>query len=182
MRAKGHGIDANDVALMGPGALLFWLAVVGWVSTAHAQTTPRQWVSQDPATKVITFTLAAGVPGTAGPFNFNGYTSGAATLVVPAKSTVVMNFVNEDYTPHSAVVAADKDPMPNMGGDAAIPRAYTKDLIQGLPQGGKDFMRFAAPGSGSFRIICGVPGHALSGMWIRLTVDPSATAPSWKAP
>jgi hypothetical protein len=99
--------------------------------------------------------------------------------VVPPASTVVMNFVNLDGTPHSAEVIADKDPMPNIGGDPAIPTAYTTDLTQGLAQGGKDVMRFTAPPSGSFRIFCGVPGHGLSGMWIRFKVDPAAKSPSW---
>ncbi|MEA2713595.1 MAG: Sulfocyanin (SoxE) domain, partial [Gemmatimonadales bacterium] len=48
-----------------------------------------------------------------------------------------------------------------------------------LPQGGKDAMRFTAPQSGSFRIFCAVPGHGLSGMWIRFKVDPAAKSPSW---
>ena len=92
-------------------------------------------LSYDPATNTVTFALEAGAPGTAGPFNFNGYTNGGATLVVPPKSTVVMNFVNHDGTPHSAEVIADAEPMPNMGGDPAIPRAYTRDVTQGIASG-----------------------------------------------
>ncbi len=98
--------------------------------------------------------------------------------MVPASSTVVLNFV-ADGTPHSAQVIADKDPMPNAGGDPAIPSAYTKDVTQGLPQGGTDVIRFTAPASGSYRIFCGVPGDGLSGMWIRLKVDPAAKSPNW---
>ena len=105
--------------------------------------------------------------------------NGGATLVVPPKSTVVMNFVNHDGTPHSAEVIADTEPMPNMGGDPAIPRAYSRDVTQGIAQGGTDVMRFTAPGPGTFRIFCGVPGHGISGMWIRMKVDPSAKTPSW---
>ena len=50
-----------------------------------------------------------------------------------------------------------------------------------VAQGGKDAMRFTAPSSGSYRIICGVPGHALSGMWIWLKIDPSAKQASFGA-
>lgn len=150
-----------------------------WAVPGVAQTTPSKWVSYDATTKTVTFALDAGARGTAGPFNFNGYTNGAATLVVPASSTVVMNFVNDDGNPHSAELIADADPMPNMGGDPAIPAAYTIDLTQGLPQGGKDVMRFTAPSTGSFRIFCGVPGHGLSGMWIRFKVDPAAKSARW---
>ena len=53
------------------------------------------------------------------------------------------------------------------------------DIVEGLPQGTTDVIRFTAPPSGSFRIICGVPGHALSGMWIRFKVDPASRSPSW---
>jgi sulfocyanin len=133
-----------------------------------------RWVSYDAKSNTVTFQLAAGAPSGTGPFNFDGYSSGKATLVVPPGSTVVMNFVNDDATPHSAEVIPDQDPMPNMGGDPAIPGAYTDDLTQGMPQSGTDIMRFTAPASGSFRIFCGVPGHGLSGMWIRFRVDPSA--------
>jgi sulfocyanin len=160
--------------------LLVTLGSLCWVLPGTAQTAPSKWLSYDAGTKTVTFALDAGAPGTAGPFNFDGYTNGGATLVVPAGSSVVMNFVNMDGTPHSAEVIADADPMPNMGGDPAIPGAYTKDLTQGLPQGGKDNMSFTAPASGSFRIFCGVPGHGLSGMWIRLKVDPAAKSPSWQ--
>jgi sulfocyanin len=177
------------------GTLLVALAVVGWPPFGCAQAAPAggsaasepgnkaaspdQWYSYDAATNTVAFKLEAGAPGRSGPFNFNGYTNGAATLVVPANSKVVMSFVNDDGTPHSAVIIADADPMPSMGGDPAIPRAYTRDLTQGMSQGGTDVMKFTAPASGSFRISCGVPGHGPSGMWIRMKVDPSAKTPSW---
>ena len=160
-------------------SLVLALGSLCWALPGTAQTAPSKWLSYDAATKTVTFALEAGASGTAGPFNFNGYANGTATLVVPASSTVVMNFVNLDGTPHSAELIADKDPMPNSGGDPAIPAAYTKDVTQGLPQGGKDVIRFTAPASGSYRIFCGVPGHGLSGMWIRFKVDPAAKSPSW---
>ncbi len=138
----------------------------------------NQWVSYDPRSNTVTFQLEAGAPSSDGPFNFDGYSNGKATLVVPPGSTVIMNFVNDDATPHSAEVIPDQDPMPDMGGDPAIPGAYTDDLTQGMPESGKDVIRFTAPASGSFRIFCGVPGHGLSGMWIRFRVDPSAKTAS----
>jgi hypothetical protein len=134
-----------------------------------------EWVTYDAASNTVTFKLEAG------PFSFNGFTSGGATLTVPPKSTVVMNFVQSDGTPHSAEVASGEGPLPNAGGDPAIPRAYTNKVVEGLPQGGKDVIRFTAPASGSYRIICGVPGHALSGMWLWLKVDPTAKAPTFGA-
>jgi sulfocyanin len=153
------------------------VAVPVWLGAA-ASDPGDKWVSFDPKTNTVTFELEAGAPGGNGPFNFDGYTNGGATLVVPPKSNVVINFVNDDGTPHSAEVIPDADPMPSIGGDPAIPGAYTNDVASGLPQGGKDVIKFTAPDGGHFRIFCGVPGHAASGMWIRLRVDPRAKTPA----
>ena len=131
----------------------------------------NQFLSFDPATNTVTFKLVAG------PFVFNGFGNGDATLTLPPKSNVVINFVQDDGTPHSAEVQSGESPIPNAGGDPAIPRAYTNKVIEGLVQGATDVMRFAAPDSGRYRIICGVPGHALSGMWIWMVIDPAAREP-----
>jgi len=138
------------------------------------------WLTWNPGTKTVTFKLIAGLTGggAKSPFNFNGYVDGELTLVVPDSATTVMNFVNEDGTPHSAVVIADQDPMPNMAENSVIPRAYTIKATEGLGYYQKDVMRFRATPPGGYRIFCGVPGHGLSGMWIRLKVDPEAKAPS----
>jgi plastocyanin len=133
------------------------------------------YVTYDPATKTVTFRLVAG------PFQFNGYGNGGATLTVPPGSNNVWNFEQADGTPHSAEVASGSGPVPNTGGDPAIPRAYTNKLVEGLPQGATDVIKFTAPDTGSYRIICGVPGHALSGMWLWLKVDPAAKTPTFGA-
>ena len=144
----------------------------------RSQTPDPAWLKWNADTKTVTFQLIAGVPASSSPFNFNGFTDGKLTLVVPAGATVVMPFVNEDGVPHSAEVIPGTGPIPNMGGHAAIPRAYTINLLEGLPQGGKDVMRFTAAPTATYRIFCGVPGHGLSGMYIDMKVDPSAKEPS----
>jgi plastocyanin len=149
------------------------VAAADRADSALAVVADSQWVAWDPATKTVTFRLVAG------PFDWNGYTSGGATLTVPSGSTNVFNFEQNDGTPHSAEVSTGTGAVPNSGGDPAIPRAYTNKVVEGLPQGAKDVIRFTAPDTGTFRIICGVPGHALSGMWIWLKVDPAATTPSF---
>jgi sulfocyanin SoxE-like protein len=130
-------------------------------------------LSYDPATNTVTFELIAG------PFSFNGYRNGEGSLVVPSKANMVINFVNKDGTPHSAIVISGEGPIPNSATDPAIQRAYTNKVLEGLPQEGSDVMRFPVPDSGTYRIFCGVPGHGLSGMWIWLKVDPAAKAPSF---
>ena len=132
-----------------------------------------QYLKYDAASNTVTFQLVAG------PFSFNGFTAGGATLTVPPRSNNVINFEQGDGTPHSAEIATGTGPVPNSGGDPAIPRAYTNKVVEGLPQGASDVIRFTAPDSGTYRIICGVPGHALSGMWLWYKVDPTAKAPAF---
>jgi hypothetical protein len=135
----------------------------------------NQYLKYDAATNTVTFELIGGPRG----FQFNGHVSGGATLTLPPKANVVINFINKDGTPHSAEVISGEGSLPNAATDAAIPRAYTNQLLQGLPQEGGDVMRFQVGESGSYRIFCGVPGHGLSGMWIWMKVDPAAKAPSF---
>ena len=139
----------------------------------------HKWISYDAVSHTVTFKLVAGSKRAENRFNFNGYTDGKATLVVPSKATVVLNFVNADSMPHSAAVIADGDPIPNTIERPTIAEAATKSLRQGLPRHVTEVVRFTAPANGSFRIVSGVPGEGRSGMWIRLRVDPTAKAPSW---
>jgi hypothetical protein len=143
-------------------------------STAASNGGQEKVLSYDAATNTVTFELIGGPHG----FQFNGYAVGGATLTVPSKANVVMNFINKDGTPHSAEIISGEGPLPNAAVDPAIPRAYTSQLVQGLPQEGTDVMRFQVPESGTYRIFCGVPGHGVS-MWIWMKVDPAAKAPSF---
>jgi sulfocyanin len=142
-------------------------------AAAPAAAGQDQWLKYDAGSNTVTFELVAG------PFNFNGFTSGGATLTLPAKANVVINFVNKDGTPHSAEVVSGEGPIPNAATDAAIPRAYTNKVLEGLAQEASDAMRFTVAESGTYRIFCGVPGHGLSGMWIWMKVDPAAKTPSF---
>ncbi len=134
---------------------------------------PDQWLSYDAGTNTVTFELIAG------PFTFNGYRDGGATLLVPSEAKIVLNFINKDGTPHSAIVISGDGPIPNAPSDPAIPRAYSNKALEGLPQEATDVMSFSVPANGTYRIVCGVPGHGLSGMWIWLKVDPAVKQPTF---
>jgi sulfocyanin len=161
-------------------ALAVFLPVPGTAQGSGATAPDSTWLKWNAATRTATFKLIAGVPGRAkSPFNFNGYTDGDLTLTVPENSTVVMNFVNDDGTPHSAEVVGAQDPIPNMAPDQpAIPRAYTRAVSEGIAQFGTDVVRFKAAPAGNYLIFCGVPGHGLSGMWIRFQVSGDVQVPS----
>ncbi len=166
---------------------LVLLAAATVPAAVHAQdqqaTKPSfdaKWLTWDAGSKTATFALIAGAEGAGNPFNFNRGVAGSLTWTVPLNSTVVMNFVNEDGTPHSAEVIPGTGAIPNMSTvpDAAIQRAYTRKALEGMNQGETDVMQFTATPAGNYRIFCGVPGHGLSGMWIWFKVDAAATAAS----
>jgi len=150
------------------------LALFPGTDAAHVfSATGDEWLSYDASTNTVTFELIAG------PFTFNGYRNGEATLLVPPKANIVINFVNKDGTPHSALLISGDGPIPSSPSDPAIPRAYTNKAMEGLPQEATDVMRFPVLTSGTYRIVCGVPGHGLSGMWIWLKIDPTAKEPAF---
>jgi uncharacterized cupredoxin-like copper-binding protein len=138
------------------------------------------WLTVDAGARTAKFLLTAGLTGLNGALNFNGFRDGELTIEVPTGWTVAVEFYNHDgMLPHSAQVIPDIQPVPTAAMDrAAIARAYTDKVGEGLPPQSKDKMRFVAQPAGSYLIFCGVPGHGRAGMWIRLMVSDTAKAPS----
>jgi len=147
--------------------------------SAPAQAIDPSWLTVDTTSRTATFQLIAGLTGLNGALNFNGFRDGELTLHVPLDWNVVMHFTNRDGDlPHSAEVIADVKPLPSGPVDPAFPRAMTIRLAQGLEAGQEDDIKFVANKEGSFLIWCAVPGHGLSGMWIRLDVSRKEARPT----
>jgi sulfocyanin len=139
----------------------------------------NQYVSYDAGAKTVAITVIGAATSAQGGFNFNGGSSGNQTITVPAGWTVNIDFTNHDIIPHSAIVITNQTPIPTMPENAALPRAYTSHLSDGLPaQTGHDTMHFTTRPAGDYLLACGVPGHATSGMYIHFVVSSSATAPT----
>lgn len=164
-----------------PLSTLLGLVLLGAPAAAQ-QAAPQaidpKWMTVDARAKRVSFDVIAGHTPLNGALNFNGYRDGELTFVVPAGWTVVMNFLNSDGAlAHSAEIIEDKEPLPLRAVDPAIPNASTKDPEMGLSKGGKETIRFTAAPAGSYVVFCAVPGHGLGGMWVRLKIDPGASAP-----
>ncbi|HZI22685.1 MAG TPA: sulfocyanin-like copper-binding protein [Gemmatimonadales bacterium] len=137
------------------------------------------WLSVDAGAKTLRFQLIAGLTGLNGALNFNGFRDGGLTLVIPEGWRVELDFRNHDgMLPHSAEIITPVTPLPVQPVAPAIARAFTLRLEQGLVSEATDTIRFVAQPAGEYLISCGVPGHGASGMWIRMRVSATATAPT----
>lgn len=162
------------------GCLGVW-GVVARALAAQSGSPPRidsTWLVTDVPTKTVQFQLIAGFSGLNGALNFNGFGDGGLTLTVPAGWHVVIHFINHDgMLAHSGIVVADSS-VPTMGATSpAFSQAVTLKVQEGLTATERDDMKFVADKTGSFLIICGVPGHAAAGMWIRFKVEAGADRP-----
>jgi len=166
-----------------PGILGCLLLAATQAAAAQSPATPQidcNWLTVDTTAKTATLQLTAGLTQLNGGLNFNGFNDGKLTLTVPANWTVVIQFTNKDPNlPHSAEIVDTTKPMPvGPVEPPAFPKAMTSRLMLGLGTGVSDTMRFVASKPGSYMIFCGVPGHGLAGMWIRLKVSATEKRPT----
>src|SRR5438094_6697942 len=163
-----------------------WAGVAGMVTLLSATSAQAQqqaidptWLSFDAAARTARFQLIAGLTGLNGALNFNGFSDGGLTFVVPVGWQTEIDFRNHDgMLPHSTEIINPSTPLPVQSVAPAIPRAFTLSLDQGLVSEATDTMRFTAQPAGEYLIFCGVPGHGAAGMWIRFQVSATAKTPA----
>ena len=131
------------------------------------------------ATQTVHVQLSAALGSNNGGMNFNGGSSGSATITVPVGWKTRMQFTNLDAIPHSAIIIANQQPLPTIPQTPAFGGAYTRDLTGGLNSGQGDDLDFKSSPAGKYILVCGVPGHGPSGMWIWFVVSGSAKEPSY---
>ena len=161
----------------------FLLAAPVAPRAADATATPS-WLKADAAAKTAEFDVVAAFNENNSNWNFNGYHTGNATVLVPPGWTVQVPFHNqEDEIPHSLIVIADPgDPEkhPSEAGQdvAAFAGAYTGNPVEGTAKGEPGAFTFRADKPGDYLWYCGVPGHGSAGMWIRFRVAGDVQAPA----
>ena len=130
-----------------------------------------------PAVKSVFLDLTVTHPAGAPSAQLDGEHDGSIQVIVPRGWTIQWHWVNEDSAAsHSLVVVAEREKLPQQGGQAVFTNAMTRAVLPGLAAGRTDDTSFEAEEGGWFWVICGVPGHAIAGEWISLRVDPAATA------
>ena len=158
------------------------------VAPSTSETPPTNaptWVTTKD--KVVDLTLVAAWNNANAGFNFDGGAHGQMTVTVPLGYKVVASFKNNSETPHDVLVIPYMSTLPShsvtpafAGARSSFPRS--RPGAGGPPVGGAPprsnapiTFSFVANKAGTYMIICGVPGHALAGMWDKFVVSPTAT-------
>ena len=138
------------------------------------------WISVDDGARTVTIDLVAGSTDANNRWNFNGYANGEATVVVPAGYAVTLNFENRDpVNYHSVGVLERAASYPPIFDDAtpvfdgAITTNATSMTEATAPGGGTESISFTASTAGEYALVCPVPAHAVTGMWIGFDVSES---------
>ncbi len=140
------------------------------------------WMSVDHDAKTVSMTIVAGMDASNNNWNFNGLSKGDATIVVPVGYTVTIDWKNSDPTMmlHSIGVGQASevtlpmftDPQPVFAGAIS---ANAGDPATATKSGDSESITFVADTAGDYALICYVPGHTLTGMWIGFRVAADGT-------
>lgn len=148
-------------------------------AAAPAATTMPDWYQMDGNN--VTLDITAGSTPTGNYWNFNGAQNGAMTITVPVGANVTLNFANMDPAmAHSIGVAAGFTSPPAM---IDVTPVFAGAITSGAASmaaatqtNGTETITFVADAAGSYSLVCYVPGHAVSGMWIHFVVSDTQEA------
>ena len=179
--SAGCGGGGNGGAGEGAGAATEQPADAEDSGEAASLSVP-DWMSIDEAGQSVTIELIAGKDDSNNRWNFNGFSRGNGTIVVPAGYSVTINFRNDDPNiAHSVGVDAQTGNFPATFQD---PQAVFAGAISSSPTsmqeatqpGESETLTFTADAAGEYALICYIPAHAATGMWIRFNVSADGQA------
>lgn len=157
-------------------------AGTGAMAEAGGQTTMPQWMRVDTTAKTVTLDIVAGETNVNNSWNFNGYVNGSATITVPEGYAVTINFRNADAAmAHSIGVSnvtsnfppSFTNPQPVFAGGIS---SNPTDLTNATQSNQSETVRFTASTAGEYSLVCYVPAHALTGMWVKFNVSAEGQA------
>ncbi|HSG49817.1 MAG TPA: sulfocyanin-like copper-binding protein [Longimicrobiales bacterium] len=143
------------------------------------QMTMPSWYQMDG--NQVTLDIVAGSTNKGNYWNFNGAQFGEMTITVPVGSEVTINFSNQDPNmAHSIGISAGFDTAPAMvdatpvfaGAISSNPTSMTEATLPGQAE----TITFTASEAGNYSMVCYIPGHAVSGMWIHFNVSAEGEA------
>lgn len=180
--SDGGGNTVKTKILRGTcSALLAALLTGTGVYAQNGAATP-DWMAVDHAAKTVAIELVAGQTTANNGWNYNGYANGEMTIVVPAGYAVTINFTNNDAAMVHSVGVGEKEstwpamyatPVPVFEGALS---SNPTDMAGATAGGASETMQFVADTPGEYALICYIPAHAVTGMWLGFTVSAEGEA------
>ncbi|NUQ19455.1 MAG: hypothetical protein HOQ09_00670 [Gemmatimonadaceae bacterium] len=141
----------------------------------------NEFLTYDAKTRTASLQLVAGYNGLNGSLNFNGAMRGSRTFVIPLGWHVHVTVSNHDSDlQHSAIVVREVLPPPLELTTPEFPGAALPRLDEGLQEGETGTLDFVADRPGRYMVACGVPGHAQSGLWLRVVIARGLAVPAYR--
>ncbi len=132
------------------------------------------WYHIDTDAKTVELHVTAQMDGG---WKFNGMANGKGTITVPLGYEITVEFTNDDSAmAHSLGIDAQvggygamfEDPQPAFSGAiTADPTSMTEATLPGETES----FRFTADVAGEYALVCYIPAHAVTGMWVRFNVS-----------
>ncbi len=138
--------------------------------------TMPDWMHVDAAARTVHMTITAGLTDAKNYWNFNGGHDGNMTITVPEGFTVTIDLVNKDPNmAHSLGIVTQTSgfgamPEPTPAFDGAI-TANPGSMTDATMPGETETIRFAAATAGNYSMVCFIPGHAATGMYVHFNVS-----------
>ncbi len=154
--------------------------------TAVTLAAAQPFYSLGKAPNTLNLDLTSGTSQANQGLNFNGYFKGQLVVTIPLGWKVSITYKNVDpQMPHSIGVVPWAERTATGNFKAAFPSSAPSmtNFMNGITKSSAPMsVSFTANKAGQYALICGVPGHAISGMWDEVDVSSTVKAPSIKTP
>ena len=134
------------------------------------------WFRVNADAQTVDMTLTSGSTPDNNHWNYNGATKGSMAITVPEGYTVTISLVNDDpIMAHSLGISAETSNFNGVPEPVAVfEGAITENpasMVDGTMPGETETVTFVADTAGNYSIVCYVPGHSLTGMWLFFNVS-----------
>lgn len=181
LAACGGGEPAQDQPASQPAAAAPAQGAETAAAAPSGEMTMPDWFHVDQAAKTVHMTITAGATDALNHWNFNGAHNGSMTITVPEGYAITIDFKNADPAmAHSlGIIAATSNFGAMLEPNPVFPGAITENptsMTEATMPGTETTISFTASTAGSYSMVCFIPGHAATGMWVHFNVSGDGSA------
>ena len=139
------------------------------------------WMLVDNDARTVSMTITAGTTAENNRWNFGGAIKGEMLITVPVGYEVTLEFVNDDpLMAHSLGISTETGSFGAMiDATPAFPGAMTQNptsMVDATMPGQRETIVFTPDATGEYTMVCYIPGHAVTDMWVYFNVSADGAA------